>query len=221
MLPEGRFHSYPLQDPPKHGLAGAAATATATAAAAGTLRALCGLLGIGGREGHQPSREEGGGRGGGGRCFGGPDFPTGGERRRTSTSQRGPSLRAPACRAAPVTDSWAGPPVAGGRSRRRPASSAWPAAGRAGPEEGRPGAPTNCKRGQRDRRVAGSWDLGFFRRAPGRPGAGPCSGRLKAEFGRRSWAAIPVSRLEASLPGAAEPPSDERQPEMEVCLRSR
>lgn len=57
VLPEGRFHSYPLQDPPKHGLAGAAATA----AAAGTLRALCGLLGIGGREGHQPSREEGGG----------------------------------------------------------------------------------------------------------------------------------------------------------------
>lgn len=59
VLPEGRFPSYPLQDPPKHGLAGAAATATA--AAAGTLRALRGFLRIGEREGHQPSREEGGG----------------------------------------------------------------------------------------------------------------------------------------------------------------
>lgn len=134
-------HTYPLQDPPKHGLASRRRR-----------RRRRGDSPCRGRVTHDrrargPAGDPGGGqeRGGGGRCLGGRDFLTDGEA--ASTSQRAPRQQAPACRAAPVTDSWAGRPLAEGRSRCRPASSACPSAWRAGPEEGRPEAPTNRKRG--------------------------------------------------------------------------
>lgn len=78
-------------------------------------------------------------------------------REAASTSQRGGSQRAPACRAAPVTDSWAGPPaVAEGRSRCSPASSACPSAGGRGRRWARLEGLTNRKRVRRDRQAAGS-----------------------------------------------------------------
>lgn len=103
----------PLQDPSKHGLAGRRRRRHRRRRRGDSPRPYAGYSRLEGARGRQPSREGGGrGRGGGGRGFGGPDFPTGGERL-TSTSQRGGSQRAPACRAAPVTDSWAGPPARG------------------------------------------------------------------------------------------------------------
>lgn len=183
VLPEGRFHSYPLQDPPKHGLA--SRRRRRHRRRRGVLSApLRGLLTTGGREGRQPSREgEGRGRGGGGRGFGGPDFPTGGERL-ASTSQRGGSQRALACRAAPVTDSWAGPPAwARGAEPLQPrllglsileegGAGGGPARGF---DQSEGGASVSDK-------AAGSWCGGFFRRALGPLGAGPCSGVSRVAF---------------------------------------
>lgn len=103
VLPEGRFRSYPLQDPPKHGLAGQPPRGL-SAPYAGYSR-LEGAR-AGSRAGRRAGKRRRWTR------LWRPRLP---HRRReaASTSQRRGSQRAPACRAAPVTDSWAGPPACG------------------------------------------------------------------------------------------------------------
>lgn len=105
VLPEGRFRSYPLQDPPKHGLASRRRRRGGLSAPYAGYSRLEGAR-AGSRAGRRAGKRRRWTR------LWRPRLP---HRRReaASTSQRGGSQRAPACRAAPVTDSWAGPPACG------------------------------------------------------------------------------------------------------------
>lgn len=106
VLPEGRFHSYPLQDPPEHGLAGQPPPPPRGLSAPYAAYSRLEGARAGSRAGRRAGKRRRWTR------LWRPRLP---HRRReaASTSQRGGSQRAPACRAAPVTDSWAGPPARG------------------------------------------------------------------------------------------------------------
>lgn len=179
--------SYPLQNPPKHGL-------NTTRAAAVTLRTLRGTTHYSGvRERERLSREGTGEEVGARRWrqpLGRPGLPTGGERERAPASDEVACERPPAGRAAPVTDSWADPPVAATPSR--------PVHPRGAGRQGAwPGTATNRKRRRRGRlrdgQAAGRWRRRSFRRARGRRG-----GRAHA---RTPSEAVPAHRPRARWGG--------------------